>query len=143
MTLRDEAADRLEPALELIRQAADAAGVPRDEVRVGGIPVVNAALNRESHASLVRLAGFSGLLGVLIAWLCFRDLRLTSLVLALGVVQCGSQPGRRAAVRRAAERHPDHDGPAGLCDRPSRGPSTCRIITSRRLEHGSLRGSAG
>ena len=52
---------------------------------MGGIPVVNAALNRESTASLVRLAGLSGLLGVIIAWLCFRDLRLTSLVLATGV----------------------------------------------------------
>ena len=52
---------------------------------MGGIPVVNAAFNQESTASLVRLAGLSGLLGVLIAWLCFRDLRLTSLVLASGI----------------------------------------------------------
>ena len=34
------------------------------ELRMGGIPVVNAALNQESTASLVRLAGLSGLLGV-------------------------------------------------------------------------------
>ncbi|MHB8973408.1 MAG: efflux RND transporter permease subunit [Pirellulaceae bacterium] len=85
MTLSSEAADRLEPTLELIRAAAVAAGVPVAELRVGGIPVVNAALNRESTASLVRLAGLSGLLGAIIAWLCFRDLRLTTLVLATGV----------------------------------------------------------
>lgn len=85
LTLRDEAANHLEPTLELIGQAAAAAGVAPEALRIGGIPVVNAALNRESTASLVRLAGLSGLLGVLIAWLCFRDLRLTSLVLALGV----------------------------------------------------------
>jgi len=85
MTLGEGAADRLEPALDLIREAAAAAGVPAEELRVGGIPVVNAALNRESTESLVRLAGLSGLLGSLIAWLCFRDLRLTALVLALGV----------------------------------------------------------
>ena len=33
----------------------------------------------------MRLAGLSGLLGLLIAWLCFRDLRLTILVLAVGL----------------------------------------------------------
>ena len=85
MTLADEAAEHLEPTLDLIREAAVAAGVPAGELRVGGIPVINAALNQESTASLVRLAGLSGLLGVLIAWLCFRDLRLTSLVLASGI----------------------------------------------------------
>jgi predicted RND superfamily exporter protein len=85
MTLADAAAARLEPTLDLIREAAAAAGVPAGELRVGGIPVVNAALNQESTASLVRLAGLSGLLGAMIAWLCFRDLRLTSLVLASGI----------------------------------------------------------
>ena len=85
MTLLDGKADRLEPAMELIRQAAEAVGVPRGEVRLGGIPVVNAALNQESSRSLVRLAGLSGLLGLVIAWLCFRDLRLTLLVLAVGL----------------------------------------------------------
>lgn len=85
LTLRSEAAAQLEPTLAWIEEAATAVGVPPSELRVGGIPVVNAALNRESTASLVRLAGLSGLLGVLIAWLCFRDLKLTSLVLASGV----------------------------------------------------------
>lgn len=85
MTLSGAAANRLEPTLDLIRRAARTAGVPEGELRVGGIPVVNAALNRESTASLVRLAGLSALLGTLIAWLCFRDLRLTALVLSLGI----------------------------------------------------------
>ena len=85
MTMPDGAARRLEPAMELIRRAAELAGVPREEVRLGGIPVVNAALNQESTRSLVRLAGVSGVLGLVIAWLCFRDLRLTTLVLAVGV----------------------------------------------------------
>ncbi len=85
LTLSGAAANRLEPTLDLIRQAAAGAGVPEGELRVGGIPVINAALNRESTASLVRLAGLSALLGTFIAWLCFRDLRLTTLVLLLGV----------------------------------------------------------
>ena len=78
-------ARRLEPAIAEIRQAAMSVGIPRDELRLGGIPFVNATLNRESTNSLVRLAAVSGLLGMLIAWLCFRDLRLTSLVLLVGV----------------------------------------------------------
>ena len=78
-------AGRLDPAIGRIRRAAGAAGVPPSEVRLGGIPVVNDALNRESASSLVRLFSLSGLLGLLIAWLCFRDLRLTALVLFVGV----------------------------------------------------------
>lgn len=85
ITLREAAAGRLEPVMELIRRAAQGAGAPREEVRLGGIPVVNAALNQESTRSLVRLAGLSGFLGLVIAWLCFRDLRLTTLVLVVGV----------------------------------------------------------
>ena len=85
MTLTEAATSRLEPTLALITQAAAAAGIAPGELRVGGIPVINASLNRESTASLVRLAGLSGVLGMLVAWLCFRDLRLTSLVLALGI----------------------------------------------------------
>lgn len=85
LTLSDGAVEHLEPALDLIRRAAVEAGVPADELRFGGVPVVNSALNQESTASLVRLAGLSGLLGVLVAWLCFRDLRLTGLVLITGV----------------------------------------------------------
>jgi predicted RND superfamily exporter protein len=83
--ITDGAARRLEPTLELIRQTAESSGVAREEVRLGGIPVLNAALNRESTNSLIRQAGLSGLLGLVIAWVCFRDLRLTTLVLAIGV----------------------------------------------------------
>ena len=43
--LASETAGRLEPAIEQIRQAAEAVGVPRSEVRLGGIPVGNGALN--------------------------------------------------------------------------------------------------
>ena len=85
MTLLDGKADRLEPAKELIRQAAESGRRSADEVRLGGIPVINAALNQESSRSLVRLAGLSGVLGLVIAWLCFRDLRLTILILAVGL----------------------------------------------------------
>lgn len=81
----DVGARRLEPTLDLIRESAESAGVPRDEVRLGGIPVINAALNRESTNSLIRQAGLSGLLGLIVAWFCFRNFRLTTLVLAIGV----------------------------------------------------------
>jgi predicted RND superfamily exporter protein len=83
--LRDEAASSLQPAIEQILRAAESAGVPRREVRIGGIPVVNAALNRESTESLVRLASLSGLIGLGIAWFCFRDPWLTAQVLIVGI----------------------------------------------------------
>ncbi len=85
MTLKAGAAGRLDAAIDLLGRAGELAGVPRQELRLGGIPVVNAALNEESTRSLVSLAGVSGLLGLVIAWLSFRNLRLTVLTLAVGV----------------------------------------------------------
>ena len=131
MTLPDGGAGRLEPTMELIRRAAELAGVPRDEVRLGGIPVVNAALNEESTRSLVRLAGVSGLLGLVIAWLCFRDLRLTMLVLAVGVYSAAASLAVVPLVRDAPERRPHHDGPAGLRDGRFGGDPSVELLPRR------------
>ena len=78
-------APRLESVIKRILWAAEMAGIPRDEVRMGGIPILNAAINRESANSLMALAAVSGLLGLVMSWICFRDLRMTTMILAVGV----------------------------------------------------------
>jgi predicted RND superfamily exporter protein len=80
VALSDEARSHLRSALGEIRAAAVEIGLPAHDVHLGGPPVVNDAIDQSSAQSLVRLAGLAGLVGLVIAWLCFRDMRLTLMV---------------------------------------------------------------
>jgi predicted RND superfamily exporter protein len=80
ITLNNLAQGQLKPALDEIYAAAADAGLAAYEIHLGGPPVVNAAIDRSSSQSLVRLAGLAALVGLVIAWLCFRTLRLTAVV---------------------------------------------------------------
>jgi uncharacterized protein len=80
VTLGEISHGGLKPTLEEILAAADDIGLDRDIVHLGGPPVVNAAIDRASSQSLVRLAGLAAVVGLAIAWLCFRTLRLTAAV---------------------------------------------------------------
>jgi predicted RND superfamily exporter protein len=83
ITLSDEARRKLHATLREITAAATAIGLAPETIHVGGPPVVNAAIDRASTQSLVRLAGLAGLIGLVIAWLCFRTLRLTLIVFVI------------------------------------------------------------
>jgi predicted RND superfamily exporter protein len=85
ITLTDEGRRYLVAPLAEITAAASEAGVPQGALRLGGPPVVNAAMNKESSQSLVRLAMLAMGIGLVIAWRCFRDVRLTLMVLAVGL----------------------------------------------------------
>jgi len=80
VALSDEARTHLRTALGEIRAAAAEISLPAHDVHLGGPPVVNDAIDQSSAHSLVRLAGLAGLVGLIIAWLCFRDVRLTLMV---------------------------------------------------------------
>jgi predicted RND superfamily exporter protein len=66
--------------LNEIRAAAVAIGIPAESVHLGGPSVVNDAIDRSSTQSLVRLAALAALVGLVVAWLCFREIRLTLIV---------------------------------------------------------------
>jgi predicted RND superfamily exporter protein len=83
VTLADEARRNLHVALREISAAATDVGIAPDAIHLGGPPVVNAAIDRSSTQSLVRLAGLAALIGLVIAWLCFRTLRLTLTVFVI------------------------------------------------------------
>ena len=60
-----------------------------DGVILGGPPVDNVAITHEGEQTLFRLAGLCGIIGLTIAWLCFRDLRLTMFVFWLAIISAG------------------------------------------------------
>ena len=96
VTLTDEGRRFLKAPLAEITAAASEAGLPAGSLKLGGPPVVNAAMNHESSKSLVRLAMLAMGIGLVIAWKCFRDVRLTLMVLAVGLL---SAAGTLAIVR--------------------------------------------
>ena len=83
LTLSDEARLRLHETLAVINSVARQIGLAASDVHLGGPPVVNAAIDRSSTQSLVRLAGLAGLVGLVVAWWCFRTLRLTFIVFVI------------------------------------------------------------
>lgn len=58
------------------------AGMP--PLRMGGPPVDNAAIDEEGTVTLVRLVGYSVLLGVILSYLCFRSIKITVMVFIVG-----------------------------------------------------------
>jgi predicted RND superfamily exporter protein len=58
-------------------------------VILGGPPVDNVAITREGEQTLQRLAGLCGIIGLGLAWLCFRDFRLTFFVFWTAIISAG------------------------------------------------------
>lgn len=77
VVISDDARRGLRALLNEIRAAAVLVDVPADDVHLGGPAVVNDAIDESSTQSLVQLAGLAAVIGLGVAWLCFRDVRLT------------------------------------------------------------------
>ncbi|GHT41804.1 hypothetical protein FACS189443_4050 [Planctomycetales bacterium] len=58
-------------------------------VIIGGPPVDNVAITHEGEQTLQRLAGLCGLIGLTLAWVCFRDFRLTFFVFWMAIISAG------------------------------------------------------
>jgi predicted RND superfamily exporter protein len=58
-------------------------------VILGGPPVDNVAITQEGEQTLTRLIGLCGLIGLILAWICFRDFRLTMFVFWLAIISAG------------------------------------------------------
>jgi uncharacterized protein len=89
VTLSEGARRNLRFALAEIRASASEIGLPAETVHLGGPAVVNDAIDKSSTQSLVRLAGLAALVGLVIAWLCFRELRLTLIVFVISGYSAG------------------------------------------------------
>ena len=53
-------------------------------LRLGGPPVDNVAIDEEGTVTLVRLVGYSLLLGIVLSYLCFRSVKITIMVFIVG-----------------------------------------------------------
>ncbi|QDT07829.1 MMPL family protein [Rubripirellula lacrimiformis] len=65
------------------RQAAE----PADGLaafRMGGPPVDNMAIDEEGTVTLVRLVGYSVLIGILLSYVCFRSVKITIMIFVVG-----------------------------------------------------------
>jgi len=90
VTLSEEAKGKnLKATLKKLESLAVQVGIPKENLHMGGPPVDNVAIDHEGEKTLVRLSGLSAVIGLSIAWLCFRSFRLTFLVFFIGLLGAG------------------------------------------------------
>jgi len=65
--------------------ALQQAGIPVDEVRLGGPPIDNVSIDEEGERTLGLLAALSGAFGIGLAWRSLRSFRMTMVVFGCGV----------------------------------------------------------
>lgn len=70
--------------------ARDECGIDTNHLHMGGPPVDNVSIDIEGERTLIKLAGLSGLVGLILAYACFRSLRLTAMVLMVAVLSAGA-----------------------------------------------------
>ncbi len=66
-------------------EASDTESAGRSMLRLGGPPVDNVAIDEEGTVTLIRLVGYSGLVGIGLAYLCFRSIKLTLMIFMVGL----------------------------------------------------------
>ena len=77
----------------VLRRLIDRAGIPDADLHMGGPPVDNISIDEEGERTLVRLAGFSGILGLFLAWWSLRSLLLTWIVFLCSVTSAAAALG--------------------------------------------------
>ena len=92
--LRDEAKRAwyqvpLDNFVLMTREMVDGRQTDTSGVIIGGTPVDNASIAEEGTRTLYRLAGFCAMIGLSIAFLCFRSIRLTTFVFWTAILSAG------------------------------------------------------
>ena len=97
VTLTEAAGGKqLRPTLWKIRELAEECGIratssnqDENDIRLGGPPVDNAAIDIEGERTLFRLAGLSAIAGLGISMICLRSVRLTAFVFWIAILCAG------------------------------------------------------
>jgi predicted RND superfamily exporter protein len=84
VTLTDHGKHHLKDAVEEILRQAEQSGLSEERLHMGGPPIDNYAIDTEGRKTLRKLAGWSGLIGLLLSYWCFRGIRLTMMVFSIG-----------------------------------------------------------
>jgi len=74
------------PRGKLLDLAITECGVPPAQLRMGGPPVDNVAIDEEGMITLGRLIGWSAAIGLSLSFLCFRSVKITIMVFFVGGV---------------------------------------------------------
>ncbi|MEK6248085.1 MAG: MMPL family transporter, partial [Planctomycetales bacterium] len=69
----------------IYRIASESCGLEKSEIRMGGPPVDNVAIDDEGEITLMRLVGLSALVGLGLAYYCFRSKSITMMVFCCGI----------------------------------------------------------
>jgi len=78
-------------AIERLEEIAQTqCGIATSSLHLGGPPVDNVAIDIEGERTLRTLAGLSGLVGLLLAYACFRSIRLTGMVLTVATLSAAA-----------------------------------------------------
>ncbi|MCL2119132.1 MAG: MMPL family transporter [Planctomycetaceae bacterium] len=73
----------------MVREMLNGRQTDTSGVIIGGTPVDNASIAEEGTRTLFRLAGFCAVIGLGLAYLCFRSLRLTTFVFWTAILSAG------------------------------------------------------
>jgi predicted RND superfamily exporter protein len=65
-------------------EIAQESNIPESELRLGGPPVDNVAIDEEGSVTLVRLVSYSAVLGIGLSLLCFRSITATIMIFFVG-----------------------------------------------------------
>ncbi|MDY0165513.1 MAG: MMPL family transporter [Thermoguttaceae bacterium] len=77
-------------ALSVIEEIAiEHCGIPREELRLGGDAIINAAIDLESERAVRQWIAFSWAVALATAWLCLRSLKLIAIVFGIAVYSSG------------------------------------------------------
>ncbi len=63
--------------------------ISRDQLRMGGPPIDNVAIDTEGEKSLFQLAGVCAVVGLFMSWWCLRSFGLTAMVFTTGIFSAG------------------------------------------------------
>src|SRR5690606_28355173 len=71
---------------DITRIAVHECGIPLGNLHMGGPIVDNVAIDQAGEDSFGTLGALSGLVGLAIAYYCFRNIKLTLVVVAVGAI---------------------------------------------------------
>ena len=74
----------------VLRRMIAQVGIADADLHLGGPPVDNISIDEEGERTLVRLAGFSGLIGIVLAWWSLRSMMLTFIVFSCSVTSAAA-----------------------------------------------------
>jgi predicted RND superfamily exporter protein len=86
ITLSDYGAENLRASVNMIRDRAwEVCELSKEDLKMGGPPVDNVALDEEGESALFMLAGYSVMIGLVVSWWCLRSMPLVMMVFITGV----------------------------------------------------------